>query len=127
MLLRPNRATLAFGAFLGAMAWLYTWLGGVFGYESLIWPFAVFTAVPGAFVLRLLHRRIVRRGRWRRGLCLACGYDLRGNVSGHCPECGRRIVAAYRRVLPPDLGSATSYDDAARGRGGAAQQGDVKP
>ncbi len=28
--------------------------------------------------------------RRRRGRCVACGYDLRGNVSGTCPECGRR-------------------------------------
>jgi hypothetical protein len=21
-------------------------------------------------------------------LCVTCGYDLRGNVSGACPECG---------------------------------------
>ncbi len=21
-------------------------------------------------------------------LCIKCGYDLRGNVSGVCPECG---------------------------------------
>lgn len=24
--------------------------------------------------------------------CSECGYDLRGNVSGVCPECGRRIA-----------------------------------
>jgi len=24
-------------------------------------------------------------------LCLVCGYDLTGNVSGVCPECGTRI------------------------------------
>ncbi len=31
-----------------------------------------------------------RRGDARRGagLCIRCGYDLRGNVSGRCPECG---------------------------------------
>ena len=32
--------------------------------------------------------------RWRRkrrGLCLDCGYDLTGNASGACPECGVRI------------------------------------
>jgi hypothetical protein len=27
--------------------------------------------------------------RRRRGRCVTCGYDLRGNVSGTCPECGR--------------------------------------
>jgi uncharacterized paraquat-inducible protein A len=26
-----------------------------------------------------------------RGLCYKCGYDLRGNESGRCPECGARI------------------------------------
>ena len=32
--------------------------------------------------------------RWRRhrkGLCVKCGYNLTGNVSGVCPECGARI------------------------------------
>jgi len=34
------------------------------------------------------------RGPWRRrrrkakGLCVRCGYDLTGNVTGVCPECG---------------------------------------
>ena len=28
-----------------------------------------------------------RRRRARKGLCLKCGYDLTGNVSGVCPEC----------------------------------------
>ena len=29
-----------------------------------------------------------RRHRRKRGLCLRCGYDLTGNVSGVCSECG---------------------------------------
>jgi len=29
--------------------------------------------------------------RSRKGLCIACGYDLTGNVSGACPECGTMI------------------------------------
>ena len=32
--------------------------------------------------------------RWRRrrkGLCLKCGYNLTGNVSGVCPECGTKL------------------------------------
>jgi len=28
------------------------------------------------------------RRRWERGACLRCGYDLRGNVTGTCSECG---------------------------------------
>lgn len=27
------------------------------------------------------------------GLCYKCGYDLTGNVSGVCPECGRAITS----------------------------------
>lgn len=36
--------------------------------------------------------------RWRRipGLCTECRYDLRGNVSGICPECGISIIRVAR-------------------------------
>ncbi|MCH7813010.1 MAG: hypothetical protein IID40_03220 [Planctomycetes bacterium] len=33
----------------------------------------------------------LRRNRRKRGLCLKCGYDLTGNTSGVCPECGAAI------------------------------------
>ena len=41
-------------------------------------------------VLRWLprHERWVRTAK---GLCQGCGYDLTGNVSGTCPECGERV------------------------------------
>ena len=29
-----------------------------------------------------------RRYRMQHGMCFSCGYKLRGNVSGICPECG---------------------------------------
>jgi hypothetical protein len=32
----------------------------------------------------------------RRGLCVSCGYDLTGNVSGVCPECGTSIKPGPR-------------------------------
>jgi hypothetical protein len=32
------------------------------------------------------------------GMCTACGYDLRGNISGICPECGCKIETA---AAPP--------------------------
>ena len=38
------------------------------------------------------HLRVcVRRGR---GACIRCGYDLRGNTTGICPECGQLIFGA---------------------------------
>ena len=45
---------------------------------ALLFPLA---SVP---LYRLWHRR-------RNGLCLRCGYNLEGNVSGVCPECGEAI------------------------------------
>ncbi len=51
-----------------------------------IWTFVVGSAIPLAV------------GRWRRrgvrfppGHCRRCGYDLTGNVSGRCPECGEDV------------------------------------
>ncbi len=31
------------------------------------------------------------RRRDRSGFCVECGYNLTGNISGVCPECGNRI------------------------------------
>ena len=36
----------------------------------------------------ILRKQLRRR---KKGLCLKCGYDLTGNTSGACPECGERI------------------------------------
>lgn len=51
----------------------------------LAFLFGACAAVP-------LFRGPVRRWyRARRGRCIGCGYDLTGNVSGVCPECGKRL------------------------------------
>jgi hypothetical protein len=34
------------------------------------------------------------RRRFPRGRCCECGYNLTGNVSGVCPECGMAVTAA---------------------------------
>jgi hypothetical protein len=56
-----------------------------------LWSILVVTALlPAARVAGRL-----RRGRRRRvGLCVSCGYDLTGNKSGACPECGTAIARA---------------------------------
>jgi hypothetical protein len=36
-------------------------------------------------------RRWSQRRRHRQGLCTNCGYDLTGNTSGVCPECGHAV------------------------------------
>ena len=44
-------------------------------------------ALPGVVVAVLIARR---RG-YPRGCCSRCGYDLTGNESGVCPECGKAV------------------------------------
>ncbi len=54
----------------------------------------LFSLYPAALFIRGSLRRYRRRRlslRGLRGLCLRCGYDLEGNVSGVCPECGTEI------------------------------------
>ena len=47
----------------------------------------------GGWPLWLLISGLNRRKRRRnRGLCFDCGYDLTGNESGVCPECGSSIA-----------------------------------
>ncbi len=36
----------------------------------------------------------LRRGRVGSGFCRRCGYDLTGNISGRCPECGTSTANA---------------------------------
>lgn len=47
-----------------------------------MWMLAV-----GALLLLPLARRLDRCGS-EAGCCVKCGYNLTGNVSGYCPECG---------------------------------------
>ena len=53
-------------------------LGG-FGFAATMW---------------VVQRRVIQRYLWRRlpHLCDHCGYDLTGNESGVCPECGHSLL-----------------------------------
>jgi predicted amidophosphoribosyltransferase len=60
-----------------------------------LWMLAILLAVyPGVCFIRGPCRRRHRR---RKGLCIHCGYNLTGNVSGVCPECGERVEAGTAR------------------------------
>jgi hypothetical protein len=48
----------------------------------------VFIAGMVAVVYLLYRPSELRRQRLAKGLCLACGYDLRAST-GRCPECGQ--------------------------------------
>lgn len=49
-------------------------------------PTTAFLCIAGA---ALGARRWLATESSRRGRCQRCGYDLTGNVSGRCPECGK--------------------------------------
>ena len=56
----------------------------VFVYVRL-WLLLVLLALPTALLFWLDRRKP------RPGFCATCGYDLTGNVSGVCPECGEKM------------------------------------
>ena len=58
------------------------------------WLFALMTAV---LPLRWLAVRLRQRARNRDGHCASCGYNLTGNVTGICPECGAAVREARTR------------------------------
>jgi hypothetical protein len=54
----------------------------------------------GTVAARALEGRRSRKTRRRRqGLCTECGYDLTGNVSGKCPECGVHVNPKARLLV----------------------------
>jgi predicted amidophosphoribosyltransferase len=50
------------------------------------------------YPLRHVVGAIMRRSRRRRGLCPKCAYNLIGNNSGVCPECGRKIEERMAKI-----------------------------
>lgn len=46
-------------------------------------------ALPLPMIWLFRSRRLARRR--RQNLCLTCGYNLKDNTSGVCPECGMHI------------------------------------
>ena len=51
--------------------------------------FAAITAISACILIRWMFRIARRELRRRARRCMGCGYDLTGNTSGVCPECGK--------------------------------------
>jgi len=58
------------------------------------WSVIILTAIAPVVYVSLLLRALARV---RRGICRGCGYNLTGNTSGVCPECG--LIVASRKGI----------------------------
>ena len=79
-----------------AIAWQGTRFNWIFA--------AIFGAVFGLLGMLLTYREILSDQlayRKAHGLCPGCGYDLTGNTSGACPECGMPIGTRVA-IFPAD-------------------------
>lgn len=75
---------------LGAWYHTYTFWGSQ--RTNVIIPTWMLFVVLGSYPLYawVRHAR-TRQVRWRTGLCVKCGYDLTGNATGKCSECGATV------------------------------------
>ena len=60
-------------------------------FASLL-PILWLVVIPVGRLLLLFAEAWQRRHRVRRGFCVNCGYNLTGNTSGVCPECGTPVA-----------------------------------
>ncbi|MGD8451814.1 MAG: hypothetical protein PVJ57_08350 [Phycisphaerae bacterium] len=68
-------------------------------FGGCVWPWG---AVAGYILARRAQRR--RADREAAGLCRNRGYNLTGNVSGRCPECGTACTLPGQSASPADAG-----------------------
>jgi hypothetical protein len=81
---------------------------------SLWFPFILFAVYPAVVIVQGPLRR------WRRrtsGHCVKCGYNLKGNESGRCSECG--AVITIQQLVQ------SSYADVSRQGGMVSDRGDA--
>ena len=63
------------------------------------WLLALLTGLtPLVWLLAALSNVLRRSRRFRKSRCLGCCYDLTGNTSGVCPECGMAIRQTYDMI-----------------------------
>jgi hypothetical protein len=82
------------------IAWLA--VSGIVGRRLPPWV-DDYIGIPVTFVLLTLcvvslrhiaraRKKLLRQDRAFWGFCAACGYSLTGNLSGVCPECGKKVI-----------------------------------
>lgn len=89
--LRMSQPAYSYNWSYGALWPEFTWGGESLGGDThLSVPLWMPLALIGLPTARLWWRD---RRRGRAGCCAACGYDLTGNVTGRCSECGAEVGA----------------------------------
>ena len=81
--------------------WVHSSCGSVSNTTTMCFklPIGLVSAILALVPFTLLVRFSFTR-RWRKlGCCPKCEYDLTGNISGVCPECGKPIPAEQRAHL----------------------------
>lgn len=86
------RSTNKLDSWAGQFGVVAPWAGG----RAIELPFWILAVVFMAATWKLLPRRSAV------GHCVGCGYDLTGNMSGRCPECGR--AARTHSAIAPGTG-----------------------
>lgn len=82
--------TLMLGSCVGSPLLIKVY-GQVHGRETAV-AIAWLAAITIGILIALLSRRADQPAKWAaEGKCRQCGYDLTGNVSGICPECGTTL------------------------------------
>lgn len=71
----------------------------VMGAALAFWAWLLGAAALGLATLGSALLRTVFRHPPRPGTCKRCGYDLTGNVSGRCPECGTPVGATVPKSV----------------------------
>lgn len=68
----------------------------VFGLPPALDPSWTYLSVPVFIVMSFIARAVLPKLHTSEGLCPHCGYNLTGNTSGKCPECGNGPHALYK-------------------------------
>lgn len=69
-------------------------VAGLVGKMWLVWIAVAYVAAMLAVIARIRLKEVEQGeqyDRWHEGQCMYCGYNLQGNESGVCPECGKEI------------------------------------
>ncbi len=95
LLLRKKRFSERYFIHGGVLTWLTAVAAGLVQWPSVYW----IPAVPAATLLiwSIVAGLTLPQASYLDGHCRRCGYDLRGNVSGRCPECGLAFVRSRCR------------------------------